>query len=714
MAENNKTSRPTASNKYSLYAGREEAVNWGQIAGNLTKGLETIASQREAAKQKILDDTNAAMTELSEIADLQSGSMNRFVLDGSDYSKNTLQANMDLVRRGILKPKDYMMIMQAQKDGYKRLSNYAKNYDAKYKEGMERIQNEDAAGLEEFFRGTGFSFGNVKNKKLWTDPGTGDLILVEMIEDPQCSAEDKKANKCKMVMPSRKDYPDNFTTPAQMLNMIDYKEDSRDLNEDVKNLVTNNLAEVITADINGMVLSGKDVTSIENFRQIFDEIDGESFVGPDGKKMTFEVWLNGQAKAVAGDPNAAAEYLFNSGQDYTFTMDPEEAKKDPKKILAISDGGPPTLQLTEKQKAEALRLAANQINSQLDFIVKKTAGAGQQESTTTSNQNKIDENINGYLKDINVALTGDDLTVSNAALEKLVQQRNEQTVGDVQITNVDITDDLILIEYSGGKDPVRIVRQKYGDDNKVSEQTSLPSDIAQLYDLLSPYGNKEGYDLSSAEVQDRVKKNVTLGNRGSDGNVGFERRDEKAATDASANKVYTIDGKDETIAQWMKSDSGGDMDETTAGNTDARIQTEMNKALNRFLSENDMKAFNNAGFSNLNIEVSGRGREVVLSYDYLPTQEQAIELAKEAGVDKPTDAEIKKIMETKQTFREQLGSAARGTTMEELASQIASGMNMVNKAANSRAGTGEMTFEVTYPVWLKQNPGKNYQDYLNR
>ena len=32
--------------------------------------------------------------------------------------------------------------------------------------------------------------------------------------------------------------------------MIDYKEDSRDLNEDVKNLVTNNLAEVITANHN--------------------------------------------------------------------------------------------------------------------------------------------------------------------------------------------------------------------------------------------------------------------------------------------------------------------------------------------------------------------------------------------------------------------------------------------------------------------------------
>ena len=120
----------------------------------------------------------------------------------------------------------------------------------------------------------------------------------------------------------------------------------------------------------------------------------------------------------------------------------------------------------------------------------------------------------------------------------------------------------------------------------------------------------------------------------------------------------------------MKSDSGGDMGETTTLVGDSKIQKRMNIALNRFLSENDMKAFNKAGFTNLNIEVSGRGSEVVLSYDYLPTQEQAIELAKEAGVDKPTDEEIKKIMETKQTFREQLGSAARGTTMEELASQI--------------------------------------------
>ena len=51
MAENvDNKNRPTASNKYSLYAGREEAVNWGQVAADVTKGLTAIRDQREAQR----------------------------------------------------------------------------------------------------------------------------------------------------------------------------------------------------------------------------------------------------------------------------------------------------------------------------------------------------------------------------------------------------------------------------------------------------------------------------------------------------------------------------------------------------------------------------------------------------------------------------------------------------------------------------------------
>ena len=55
----------------------------------------------------------------------------------------------------------------------------------------ERIKNGEASNLEEFFRGTGFSFGNTKNKKLWSDPATGQLLLVEMEPDPDKLLPDK-------------------------------------------------------------------------------------------------------------------------------------------------------------------------------------------------------------------------------------------------------------------------------------------------------------------------------------------------------------------------------------------------------------------------------------------------------------------------------------------------------------------------------------------
>ena len=689
MAENvTNKNKPQASNKYSLYAGREEAVNWGQVAVNLTKGLETIRDQRAAAKQKIIDDTNAAMTELSEIADVQSGSMNTLLIDGSDFSKNTLQANMDLVRRGLLDPKDYMLIMQQQKDGYKSLSNYAKNYDAKYQEGMARIQDGSASNLEEFFRGTGFSFGNVKNKKLWTDPASGELFLVEMQPDPN--------NPGKFILPDRGTMPDAYSSPSSMVNMIGFQEDSADLNEDVKNIVTNNLAEVVTATISSYnVLSGgKDVKSIEDFRQLFEDVEGAGFENADGSKMTFDDWMTQQAKGVVGNANKAAEYLMNAGMGYSFTMDEKEAANDPLKILAKSDGGPPQITLTPEQMAAAENLAKNQINSQLDSVVKINAGlGGQQERAETTgeiNQKTLDENINGYLADLNVVLTDPDLKSSEGRLNKLIQQRNEQNIanGNPVITNVDITDDIILVEFDG-REPIRIVRTEYDEKDGVAAQTTLQEDIAALYDVLSPFGDKEGYDLSATEVTQRINDNITLGDRGKDRQVGFEEADEAASTDNTSAKVYDIDGTDETIADYLKNKGG--MDDTTRGNTNNEIQRVLNQTINRFLSASDKEAFANAGFTGLKIDVSGSGKNNRITLIY----------------NRPdADGNMEEV-------RVDVGGAKAGTTMEQLADSVADAMNKVNEDANKNRKQGGQTFMTTYPVWKKMegNENKTYKDY---
>jgi len=328
------------------------------------------------------------------------------------------------------------------------------------------------------------------------------------------------------------------------------------------------------------------------------------------------------------------------------------------------------------------------------LLVKINAGlGGQQERAETSgeiNQKTLDENINGYLGDLNVVLTDPDLKSSEGRLNKLIQQRNEQNIanGNPVITNVDITDDIILVEFDG-REPIRIVRTEYDENDEIGAQTTLQEDIAALYDVLSPFGDKEGYDLSATEVTQRINDNITLGDRGKDRQVGFEEADEAASTDNTSAKVYDIDGTDETIADYLKNKGG--MDDTTRGNTNNEIQRVLNQTINRFLSASDKEAFANAGFTGLKIDVSGSGKNNRITLIY----------------NRPdADGNMEEV-------RVDVGGAKAGTTMEQLADSVADAMNKVNEDANKNRKGGGQTFMTTYPAWKKMegNENKTYKDY---
>ena len=375
----------------------------------------------------------------------------------------------------------------------------------------------------------------------------------------------------------------------------------------------------------------------------------------------------------------------------------------------------PSVTLTDEQEAEAIRLAKNQINSQLDSVVKVNAGlGGQQERAQTTgelNQENLDDNINGYLNDLNRVLTDPDIQSAQSQLNKLIQARNEQNIKNENpvITNVDITDDIILIEYDG-RESIRIVRQEY-DGDEVSGQTSLQEDIASLYDLLSPFGDQEGYDLSTTEVTQRIEDNVTLGDRGENRNVGFEEAQEDAATGTTSATVFDINGEDKTLADYFKNDAN--LGDTTTGNLDSTVQDKMNTALNDFLSENDKKVFADAGLTNLQIEVYGTPAKARVSYQYKPTREEAIELIKARGIENPEEVSIEKVMNTLQTKNEYLGSTKNGTSMAQLANHVAEAMNWVNEAANKRRGVKEQDFVPNYLDWKKMegNENKSFKDW---
>ena len=689
MAENvTNKNKPQASNKYSLYAGREEAVNWGQVAVNLTKGLETIRDQRAAAKQKIIDDTNAAMTELSEIADVQSGSMNTLLIDGSDFSKNTLQANMDLVRRGLLDPKDYMLIMQQQKDGYKSLSNYAKNYDAKYQEGMARIQDGSASNLEEFFRGTGFSFGNVKNKKLWTDPASGELFLVEMQPDPD--------NAGKFILPDRATNPGAYSSPSSMVNMIGFQEDSADLNEDVKNIVTNNLAEVVTATISSYnVLSGgKDVKSIEDFRQLFEDVEGAGFENADGSKMTFDDWMTQQAKGVVGNANKAAEYLMNAGMGYSFTMDEAEAAADPLKILAKSDGGPPQITLTDEQMKAAENLAKNQINSQLDSVVKINAGlGGQQESAANQGERKENETTAGYISDLNTVLTGD-VATAKQTLQGLIETRNVQNKANNQptIDGFDMTEDYIIFYMSDGNN-IKRERGTFDDpdtaDVDEGSKTSISQDIAGIYDVLVPGGQGVKTGLSDQQIFDFIKEQkINIGTEAGEGFGIGESITEVDNIGTTTQKKFA-DNTTGTILSIVDDDIGDTVNRVS--DTDEQVKNVLQKSFTNFQTKSSRLNQQRAGITDLKFN-NLEDDEVSITF-MMNGEEQTIKVGDKIS--------------------------ANGTTKETIAQAIADAINKFNKIAYDEATKkgGSRGARKMFKDWQVDNPredGESFQDYVKR
>tara|TARA_R110001606_G_scaffold56983_2_gene137961 strand:+ start:24136 stop:26220 length:2085 start_codon:yes stop_codon:yes gene_type:complete len=687
MADKN-TQKPAGANKYSLYAGREEAVNWGKIAADLTGNLNRIKTSRDAAKKEINENTDKALTELSEIADVQSGDMNGLLIDGSDFSKNTLTANMDLVRRGLLDPKDYMLIMQKQKDGYKRLSNYAKNFDAKYKIGMEQVQSGAASNLQEYFQTTGFSFGNTKNKKLWSDPATGELILVEMMKNEKYDSNDKDSKE--FVMPNRNDNPENFATPAQMLQMIDFTEKSQDLNEDVKNLVTNNLAEVVSSTMTSYnVLSGgKDIKSIEDFRQLFGDVGG--LKDENGKKLTFEGWMDIQADGILSDDNTGAEYLMNSNSKYKFTNDKSAADKDSNLIYANTDGGQPVVKLTDAQKKLAKTLVSNQINTQLDFIVKEKAGLGgaQQNQGGRDATEEIDKTA-GYIKDLNTVLTGDTAT-ARLALKGMIETRNKQNTANNQATidGFDMTKDYIVFYMSDGKN-IKRERGTFDDPDTAKDEssaTSMSQDIASVYDILVPGAQGIKTGLSDNEIFDFItNQKITLGERNEGFGIGEDLKSPKSIGAQTSQEM--LDGTRGTITSIVDSEIGGYVD---AVDSDNQVVAAVEKSFTSFQSKSARNNFEKAGMKDFTFRKDNNN--VYINY-------------KLDGVDK--------VLKVGNTIAE------NNTTKENIAAAIATAINDLNKEAYDVATKkgGQRGTRLLFKDWAAQNPrnaGESYPDYTKR
>lgn len=388
--------------KYQIYAERDTNranIDWGTVAGTLSKGLDAIRQDREARKQQIEDDTVDAMNKLNEVPDVNNQTLSALIINGSEQSKRELQARMDLVRRGIIKPKDYKLFMNAQQNGYKSLSEVVKNYDKYYVETMKAIETGDTSNLNEYMADTVEQFGNIKDKVLWTNPTNGQLQLVSMIPD----------GKGGYKMPDPRKNPELFQNPNNINTIMRFNEKRKELQNEAKK-VTDTIASYIRSSVND-----GSVTKVKDFRN--QTIGGKSY----------KQWMDSQVGFLTSNDNDIAQILTGSGRGYQFAASLAEFKEkhpglDESLFIKVDNSsGKPVLSINKQQKEVAEQLAREAIDSQIDSEITKTPGFDKDRSSSATQRDRMNKSKE-TVKSLADLYEGKDEASIDSALSQLMSQ----------------------------------------------------------------------------------------------------------------------------------------------------------------------------------------------------------------------------------------------------------------------------------------------------
>ena len=416
MAENNNI--PQGANKYSVYAQRNvesTQVDWNKIAGELTKGAEAIRDERQGRKDAIDTETQNSMEQLSKVEGTNNQDAASLLINGSSMSVEALRVQTDMLKRGLIKPKDYKLFMQQQKTGYANLNTAVKGWDKWATEAKERLKTAEgtlgpkAGGLEIYQNNLTSALGNLKNKKLWSNPINGQLQLVTMGKDKGGSYN---------VMP---DYYKNkaaYQNPNTMNDLMKYQQDRFDLKNATKG-ITSKVGQIIKAFVSGpkynVLTGGGAIKTVSDFRQF-----GEFGSDLKGNKITYDQWKEKQIDTITGrigdeSNENAAQVLFNSG-GYKYAQTIEEFREDNPNldesywIETDNSGSRPEIKLSDKQMKEARSLANTEIESQIAHVEGLTKGSpGQQKQQDTANTTRVKEKEDknkAYFGDINTVITG--------------------------------------------------------------------------------------------------------------------------------------------------------------------------------------------------------------------------------------------------------------------------------------------------------------------
>ncbi len=665
----NEFSRQESVSDYEVYQGREGSqLNFAEEAAKITAGVNAIATQREGRKAQIQSDTDDVIAQLEKADSFQNQTLGQTVLLAAKGLKETLLIQSQLMKKGKIKPSDFMATLQTAKDDMANWGIAAKDWNTKFIKSEERQKlgpngKVIASGMETAIKESTLAFNNLDNVVPFTSP-TGNSYLVRLNEDGS--------------MPEWDTQRDAYQSFNNLNNLLLYEDDGAKY--DVSTIVANevkNVGAFITSTISGYTVTdgGNVVVTREGAREMEDALKGK-----DGKTR-FNTLVETISETVMGDELSIANILVgrSAGSDRYIIAQTEQEFVNKggtdlsKWIQADYTTQPPSVTLIDGQEDAAKQFIKDEILTQFGQSTKKTKGlSGQQPNTaavTGTNQDIADA---GYISELNDVFTNPNAASSKAILKRLIDSRNaEVTKPEDKIISFDIFDSMIVIKRGGGQDDFIIDRVSDSgkpDNPNTAEDESLDildteTDIMTAIDILTPgkgYSRGRVRDLINSQ---KIKINPRISRE-------LKTSVSKPPLNVITNTSVLPSGKTviKTIEDAIGDTTNLQWDSTVTKVVDDVVVNAMGGELKRELA--------NQGYGSPTTEVVTVGGEEYYKINI-------------AG--KETSIRI-----------------SGGETKTNIANQVVDAINEATKKVNKKR---ESKTIMSFKIWKRSNPGGNFQDY---
>tara|TARA_R100000278_G_scaffold28063_3_gene25519 strand:- start:26672 stop:28522 length:1851 start_codon:yes stop_codon:yes gene_type:complete len=346
---------------FDVYERQDPAstVDWGKAAKDIADSFQGVVDEREKRKGEIEKAYQDQQKALNDIGEYDNPTIQQFVMNGGQDAANKNLDFYNLMKRGLVKPEDYEMFKHNQKTGFDLMKKNAANFDKKFQEYTQRVQDGTGAPGEEWIGKQLEGFAKLNNMQLESDPETGNMVMLKI--DPETGEP----------------IPGSSMSVQHMTLMMEQKIDNFDVGEATTG-IKNELGKIITADFELRGITGT-VTTEERSRA-----ETEFFATEDGQKF-----LNLKAQQMISNPYNQQSMMMNAGlttEDGTAFQigsqeeydkwneeNPDNESNNPYLVMEFGEDNVYRPKFNEAQNKIAEDYAKDQITSALD--VKESVSA---------------------------------------------------------------------------------------------------------------------------------------------------------------------------------------------------------------------------------------------------------------------------------------------------------------------------------------------------